>query len=91
MAKQKTNYQEKYEELAASMRNSISFFEKRAANAKKNSEDKTMSIEKRLVAGDLAREYQSVADEVKRLLENSEISYEERIAKIYDVDPINYD
>lgn len=91
MSKKKTNYEEKYNELAASMRNSISFFEKRAANAKKSSDDKSLDIKKRLVAGDLAREYQSVADEVKRLLENSEISYEERIAKIYDVDPINYD
>jgi hypothetical protein len=91
MRKKKTNFEEKYNDLCRSMRNSISLYEKRAANMQKRAEDKTLDINKRLTAGDMAREYRSVANEIKHLLEQSEITYEQRIAAIYDVDPINYD
>lgn len=89
--KKPTNFEKKYNDLAAAMRNSISYFEERAANAEKSSKDKNREIGQKLAAGDMAREYQAVANEIKRLLESSEMTYDERIAAIYDVDPINYD
>ena len=89
--KNKPNFEEKYNELIVSMRNAISLFEKRAANAEKSSKEKSRPIGEKLAAGDMAREYQSIANEIRHLLEGSEMTYEQRIAAIYSVDPINYD
>jgi hypothetical protein len=77
---------EKYDRLLANMRDSIAFYEKRAAAAEIASKEATRPTGERLAAGNMVREYQSIANELKRL-----IDYTERMGALQSIDPIFWD
>jgi hypothetical protein len=86
---------EKYDRLVLSMQDSINRLEKSAKRAEELSRDMSRPFNAREASIAMFQEKTAIANELKLILEmngfKQEISYEARVAKIYDVDPINYD
>ena len=86
---------EKYDRLLLSIKDSINRLEKAAKKAEEFSQDMARPLNERMMLVAMFREKSAIASELKLLLdmngEKQELSYEERIHALYDVDPINYD
>lgn len=85
----------KYERLVMSIQDSIRRLEKASKIAEEQSHDMARPIKERLTFIAMFREKQAIANELKLLLEMSDIeqepSHQAKISAIYDVDPVNYD
>ena len=81
---------ERFDVLVREIKTSITRNEKLAIKAMEKSKEDRPTIERvNFIA--MSREKDELVKELKFLLELSEQSYDDRIAAIYSVDPINYD
>lgn len=83
------------ERLLMSIKDSINRLEKAAQKAEEFSQDMARPLNERMMLIAMFREKSAIASELKLLLDmngfGDTLSYDERIAAIYDVDPVNYD
>lgn len=86
---------EKYDNLVRSIQDSINRLDKQSAKAEECSHDMSRPLNERMTAVAMFREKKEVSNELRLLLdmntESTEPSFQERIAAIYNVDPVNYD